>query len=289
MKIWRLLFSFFFLFGPTMICANEKITTTFFRQLESKARGRLGVYALNMANGKTISYRAKEYFPFCSTFKLVLVAKILQQAESNPALMKKRIYYTKKNILASGWDPVTYQHLKTGMTVKALCVATLQYSDNLAANLLLKELGGVELINRFVYSLGVRNFNLNRYEPELSESVPGDSRDTTTPYSMAMILQRVLFGNVLSAKSRNQLFLWMVGNKTGGKRIRAAVPKHWIVADKTGTGLYGTTNDVAILIAPNRKPIVMAIYFTQFKRQAKPNDQLVAVVAKQVLMDFNVG
>lgn len=43
-------------------------------------------------------------------------------------------------------------------------------------------------------------------------------------------------GNVLASPQREQLVSWMKANTTGDARIRAGVPKGWIVADKTGSG-----------------------------------------------------
>jgi hypothetical protein len=41
--------------------------------------------------------------------------------------------------------------------------------------------------------------------------------------------------------------------------MRARVASDWTVADKTGTGSYGTTNDVGIAWPPGRGPIVLAV------------------------------
>lgn len=75
----------------------------------------------------------------------------------------------------------------------------------------------------------------------------------------------------------------MEGNTTGAKRIRAGVPPGWSVADKTGSGDHGTTNDVAMIWNTNRSPIVLAIYFTQRDKEAPYRDQIIADATRIVM------
>jgi beta-lactamase class A len=49
-------------------------------KLERTLAGRLGVFAINTANGDRLSYHADEYFPMCSTFKVILTSAILKRS-----------------------------------------------------------------------------------------------------------------------------------------------------------------------------------------------------------------
>jgi beta-lactamase class A len=51
---------------------------------------------------------------------------------------------------------------------------------------------------------------LDRWETALNEGLTNDPRDTTTPKAVADSLRALLFGEVLSPKSRTQLTQWMV-------------------------------------------------------------------------------
>src|SRR5262249_20457208 len=134
-------------------------------------------------------------------------------------------------------------------------------SDNTAGNLLLDAIGGPAGLTDFARSLDDHMTRLDRKEPQLNTSVPGDERDTTTPAAICSDMQRLLLGDVLSESSRHQLEDWLQHNETGALMIRAAVPKTWSVGDKTGRGANGATNDIAIIRPPGRAPILIAIYF----------------------------
>jgi len=202
----------------------------------------------------------------------------------DPSLLDKRLRYEKSDLVAH--SPVTGKHLADGMTVEALCEATLQYSDNAAANLLMKQIGGPAAVTAYARSIGDSEFRLDRWETELNSAIPGDMRDTTTPQAMARSLQKLVMGEALPLHCRRQLKDWMIGNTTGATRIRAGVPPGWIVADKTGAGDYGTVNDIALIWPPGRPPIVLAVYLTLPGKDDKARPELHGDVAKVAIEAF---
>jgi beta-lactamase class A len=184
------------------------------------------------------------------------------------------------------FDTVTPISLRTRLLrIGELSAAALQHSDNTAAKLLLTAVGGPEVLNQFALSIGDEWFDLLRGEPEVNASVPGDMRDTTTPRAMMLDVQKLLLADdVLGSQQREQLKAWMLGNVTGAARIRAAVPgSGWRVADKTGSGDYGTANDVAVVYPPSAAPFVVAVYFTGvMPKQTLPRDEVVVEAARIV-------
>jgi len=250
--------------------------------LEQSAGGRLGLFALDTAHGAELSFRATERFPVCSTGKLFAISAILKRSEHDAALLSRRVVYGREDVEKSGYAPITRQHVATGMTVAALCAAAMQYSDNAAMNLLMRQLGGPAVVTAFARSIGDATFRLDRWEPELNSAIPGDVRDTSTPAAMAASLRRLALGAALAPEQRGQLVAWMKGNTTGDKRLRAGVPAGWVVGDKTGTGDYGTSNDLGVLGPPGRAPIVVAAYFTQGEKAARPRDDVLAAAARVV-------
>lgn len=249
-------------------------------ELEKASGGRLGVFALDTANGKTLQLNGEQRFPFCSTFKVIASGAILHHSLSHSGFMDKRITYQKSDLVA--YSPITEKHLDSGMTVAELCAAALQYSDNTAVNTLMKQIGGPAAITAFARSIGDTTFRLDRWETELNSAIPGDERDTTTPQAMAASLQKLTLGTALPEAQRQQLVTWMKGNTTGDKRIRAGVPAGSVVADKTGGGDYGTSNDIAVVWPEGRAPQVIVVYFTQPKQDAASNSEVIASAARIV-------
>ena len=127
---------------------------------------------------------------------------------------------------------------------------------------------------------------LDRNEPSLNTAIPGDDRDTTTPAAMAADLQKLLTGRVLAPASRASFTSWLIACKTGLDTIRAGVPANWRVGDKTGSGAYATSNDVAVLYPPARSPIFVAAYYTGSSATEEQRHAVLAQVGHIVSAGF---
>lgn len=248
--------------------------------LEKKHDRRLGLYMLNTGTGRTVAYHADERFGFCSTSKALQSGALLRR--STDAQLDQVIKYTKDDL--QDYSPVTSKHVDTGMSLRDLMVAALQYSDNTAANLLLKQLGGPAGLQRVMRRLGDFTTNLNRTEPELNDVPPGTVQDTSTTRQMGTDLRRFLLGGLLRPDRRELLRTWMRGNTTGDNLIRAGVPAGWTVADKTGSGLtYGTQNDIAVAWPPKGAPVVIALMSRGDGKDDESDQALLAEATKAAL------
>nr|WP_209315568.1 MULTISPECIES: class A beta-lactamase [unclassified Haematospirillum] len=250
--------------------------------LEGTFDGRLGVFAFDTGSGASLAWRSEERFPVCSTFKAFLAAAILHRSTSDHGLLDRVISYPLEELVS--YSPVTQQHVHSGMRVRDMCAAAIQYSDNTAANLLMRILGGPDAVTTFMRQAGDTDFRLDRWETDLNTAIPGDLRDTSTPVAIARSLDRLLFGDVLSDMHRAVLQDWLKGNTTGASRIRAGVPEGWMVGDRTGSGSYGTANAIGVLWPPGRKPVIASIYTTQHYREAVWRDDIVAQ-ATRIIVD----
>lgn len=260
--------------------------------LEKHSGGRLGVWASVVGGGKNISYRAGERFLMCSTFKVLAVAAVLARVDRGEEHLNRHVTYTRNDLLP--YAPMTRQHVAQGfMTVGGLCEAAIEYSDNTAANVLLKTLGGPAGVTAYVRTLGDPVTSLNRTEPALNTEIPGSIFDTTTPAAMAGDVRDLIFGDALRPASRSDLTSWLRGCQTGQTCIRAGLPPSWIVGDKTGTGgkmnaegASDTRNDVAVAWPPKGPPLVIAVYLTGVQLPAAPRDGVLADAARIVAGEF---
>ena len=247
--------------GPSaaerMDAANKHLA-----RIEEREGGRLGVAVIDTATGVTLEHRADERFPMCSTFKLMAAAAALKQVDDGAERLDRVIAYGPGDLLE--YAPIAKTHLASGgMTLADLCAAAIDWSDNTAANLVLRAIGGPAGFTQFARSLGDPVTRLDCNEPGLNEATPGDDRDTTSPRAMSKDMRQVLLGDVLSEASRRQLEAWLIDDKVGDKRLRAGIPLTWRIGDKTGSGEHGTANTIAIIWPPERAPIIAAVYYTE--------------------------
>jgi beta-lactamase class A len=220
---------------------------------------RIGVAAIDTRDGSQLVHDPLGRYAMASTFKLPLAAAVLEAAQEGRLRLADEIAFEPGEPLPN--SPVVTENLPAGrLGVEALAAAIVRVSDNSAANLLLRRLGGPEALTRFFRAQGDPVTRLDRYEMELNSNLPGDPRDTTSPASMAALVQRLVLGNALSRGSRQRLVQWLTTSAPGADRLRAGLPEAWRFGHKTGTGANGAVNDVGIAWPPGRPPIVIASY-----------------------------
>ncbi|MEV4683253.1 class A beta-lactamase [Streptomyces kurssanovii] len=246
-------------------------------ELERTYDARLGVYALATGTGEVIAHRADERFAFCSTFKGLAAAAVLDR---NPlSHLDTVVRYTEADLLKNA--SITPRHVSTGMTIRQLCDAAVRYSDGTAGNLLLRDLGGPAELTAYARGLGDTVTRMDRIEPLITEATPGDPRDTTSPRAFGSDYRKIVLGDALPPAKRAFLRDLLERNATGAgaKRVRAGVPKGWTVADKTGTGSFGTLNDIAVVWPPKSAPLVISIMSSKTTEDAAYDQALIAEAA----------
>ncbi|MGV9800535.1 class A beta-lactamase [Mycobacterium sp. NPDC003449] len=222
-------------------------------ELERRHNALIGIYAANLDSDRSVAHRPDEMFAMCSTFKGYAAGRVLQQVGRGQLALDNRVLV--EGIVAN--SPVTEPRSGSEMTLAELCQAALQQSDNTAGNLLLKTIGGPPGITAFARSIGDERTRLDRWETELNSAIPGDPRDTSTPAALAGGFRAMLAGDALSPPQRTQLQDWMKANQTSS--MRAGLPAGWTTADKTGSGDYGSTNDIGIAYGPEGQRLLLAM------------------------------
>jgi beta-lactamase class A len=251
--------------------------------LEARVGGRLGALVLDTASGRMTGHHYGELFGMCSTFKLALAGAVLHLADKGRLNPSAELRYTEADMVPHA--PVTGPNLTKGaMRIIELAEATQKTSDNVAANLLIRHMGGPAAVTALLRSWGDDVTRLDRYETEMNNVPPGEERDTTTPRAFAQTMARLLTTDrILSPASRALLIQWMVDTTTGGKRIRAGLPASWGSGDKTGSAnspnYNNKTNDVAIFWPPARMPVIVTAYYESDGKYLQTRDQDQAVLA----------
>ncbi|WP_328654604.1 class A beta-lactamase [Micromonospora sp. NBC_00330] len=265
--------------SPEVTLAPSPAADQEFRRLEEQFGARLGISAVDTGTGRIVEYRADERFAYASTWKALAAAEVLDG--TTDAQLDRVVRYSARDLVAH--SPITEKHVGEGMSLRALADAAVRYSDNTAGNLLLRHLGGPAGFEAKLRALGDTVTDVARYETALNEATPGDKRDTSTARALAGDLRAYTVGVALEPADRDGLRGWLRGNTTGAALVRAGVPAGWVVGDKTGTGGYGTRNDIAVIWPPDRAPIMLAVLSSRDTKDATPDDALIAQATRVVV------
>lgn len=248
------------------------------RDLERAYDATIGFHASRVCRGaRVLSHRAEERVPIHSVFKAYAAAAVLRDLDRDGETLGRLVRYTRADLVT--YSPVTEVNVDRGMTIRELCDAAVRISDNTAANLLLRELGGPSSITRFARSIGDRATRLDRWEPDLNSAIPGDPRDTTTPRQVAQGYVALLVGDALSRSDRDVLRDWMLRNTTSTERFRKGLPTGWALADKTGSGTE-TFNDAGVVFPPRGTPFVLSAFVRLTEPDVTASEEIHAELAR---------
>ncbi|TFD92062.1 class A beta-lactamase [Cryobacterium lactosi] len=256
-----------------------------FTTLEATYDARLGVYALDTGTGSEISWRDDERFAYASTIKAMAAAALLDTV--GLAGLATPVPIEESDIVP--YSPVTEPRVGGSMTLGEIAHAAMTVSDNTAANLMFEALDGPTALDVDLSNLGDDTTVVSRIEPDLNEAVPGDDRDTTTPRAFATNLNEYLFGEHLSGGEKAQLETWLTGTQTGDTLVRADLPTDWVVGDKSGSGGYGTRNDLALIRPPGRAPIIISVMSSKAEPDAESDDRLIAEAAAAAMVALDAA
>lgn len=270
--------------------------------------GVLEVAVQNLEGGEMWAWNGSRRFPMQSVFKAPLGAAVLAEVDAGRLRLDEQITLEEKDIspplsaIGAAWPGVTTY------TVGDLLTAAVGESDNTAADVLMKRIGGPGAVTAWLRSKGVNDIRVDRYERELQMEASGmdsfriawkdwpafkaardalpetrrrealarylsDPRDTTTATGMLNFLGKLSKGELLSPRSTARLLRIMTESATGPNRLKAGLPPGATLAHKTGTsatdlGLTAVTNDVGILTLKDGRRYSVAVFLG-----ASPQDQ----------------
>jgi beta-lactamase class A len=248
----------------------------------------IGFCAELLEQSLQLSHNADNLYPMASTCKVPIALAFLKAVDDQRCWLDERI-----QLKPSDWRPGAWLSKKRNITrqsfyVRDLLKLMLEYSDNIAADLVLKRVGGPQAVNQLfaMHNIcGIRldrtiqdimadsdgmskaygqNFKLitneelyKKREYRISPSIArqaqrqflSDPRDTSSPRAMNEVLKKICSQEILTPFT-NQLLLDSMWLCRADTKIPALLPASVDIYHKTGC-LPGVSNDVGIIILPH--------------------------------------
>ena len=255
--------------------------------LASADRGRIGVAAVDLTSGRSVTVLGDQPFPLASTGKVAIVATFLDGVDQGRFHLADQ-YPLMIPVPSRKFSSATAPE-RPGATLSAqeLIELALTRSDNHATDALLAAIGGPQAVDRWLHRAGIGEMRLDRDiatlvrdDGAVNPATTIDVRDSTTPLAMVRLLSGLYRGQWLSPSSRDVLLGAMSRCQTGVHRMRAAIPDEALVGHKTGT-LANTSSDVGMIRTPDGHTIALAIYVTG--QGSKPGrESRIAAIARAI-------
>jgi beta-lactamase class A len=258
------------------------------RDIAADAQGKVSVACSLPDSSLNCDLNARAHPPMQSVFKLPLAITALHQVEEGKySLQQKLRFLPSDRILPHTHSPLQdrYPDGSVDVALRELLRLGLSESDNVAADIVLRSIGGPAIVNGYMQSLGVAGFHLRDDEQALARDHALQYRNWFEPAAAVQLLRRISDNSPLSPEHTRMLLQWMQEASSGAERIKGELPAGTIVMQKTGSsgtrdGLAAATNDIGLITLPDGRRLAIAIFVTDSKADDATRDSVIARIAK---------
>ncbi|HEX6710052.1 MAG TPA: serine hydrolase [Rubrobacter sp.] len=229
----------------------QKVLTEARQEIEGY-NGVAGLYVWDLNKGFGYGIRPDEQFFTASIIKVPIMVAVYRKVDEGDLSFSQQTEI-KKEDWAAGAGGLQWQKPGTKETIGDLLIMMMTQSDNVAANALVRTVGGADYVNKVARSMGAEDTLLYQKVSSERGAVPAlDNR--STPRDMATMLQKIAEGKAASEKScgymidlmhQDQLDWW----------LDAGLPAGVDAANKAGW-LYRVYDEVGIVQSGDHRYVV---------------------------------
>jgi beta-lactamase class A len=226
--------------------------------------------------------------PMESVFKLPLAVATLDLVENEKFSLDQPIRFLPSDrILPHIYSPLQdkYPDANVDVPLRELLRLAVSLSDNVAADIVLRVIGGPAVVTSYMKSIGVEGFHLEDGERGLHDDAKAQYRNWFEPMGVVELLRRISDNSPLSDENTKLLQGWMQDTPTGPHQIKGELPPGTIVMHKTGhsgtvDGVASGTNDIGLITLPDGRRLAIAIFVTDSTVDDAARDSVMARIAK---------
>jgi beta-lactamase class A len=292
------------------------------RAITGRAPARCGVVAKHLGTGAIASVNPDERIPLLSVVKLPVAIVVLDGVDHGRWSLETPITLLPHDMHPRGFLGDRYPRGGGPVPLYKLLRLMLLFSDNSAADALMRLVGGPPAVTAWLERHDIRDLRVDRTERDLGDDWYGlahgadtlgsseeirevraqvpeavhdsaaqamllDPRDTGTAAACAHLLERLWRKSLLSEAMTDTLESLLARCRTAPDRLPGLLPKGTPVARKTGTGgtsrgITVAVNDVGVIRLPNGDHVAIAVLIGESRGPIRRTDGLIARIARTV-------
>ena len=205
--------------------------------------GKLAVYCKNLVTGEILDYNGDIPMMAASVIKITVLIETFRQIQAG-MLKKDQLYVLEEGDKLPSCGCLNRMHAGLNLTIQDLYNLMIILSDNTAANILIRLLGGTEEINGSLAKMGYQTCRVNRllFDSEASDK---GIENYVSGREIGDMLEKMYRGKMIDRKSSEEMLEIMKSQRLKNKipfYFQGCVP----IAHKTGED-DGITHDVGII------------------------------------------
>jgi beta-lactamase class A len=256
-------------------------------QIVTAAKGHVGVAAVVLETGESVSLNARDHYPMQSVYKLPIGMAVMKKVDAGKLQLDQKISVTKSDFVRAGQRSPIRDANPNGadLSVSDLLRYAISESDGTANDVLLRLAGGPEAVQAYLNDLKVTEIVVLNSEKEIGKNWQTQYQNWATPEGAVALLRALQERRGLSESSQALLLKVMIESTPGPKRLKGLLPPTAIVAHKTGTsgtqkGITAATNDIGLITLPDGRHLAIAVFVSDSAVDEATREAVIAKVAK---------
>ena len=253
--------------------------------------------AMVSPEGDTLTINNEGRYPLMSVFKFHQALAVCDALDRQQRTLEEKIHILPQDLQMDTYSPLKdrYPAGNIDLSIAELLTYTLQWSDNLACDLLFDRIVSPEQTDRFLREkTGVNNFQIRHNEAGMQEHLPHGYENWTSPYAAVQLLQHFLEGKIVDEPFFSFIYQQLVHCQTGARKLALPLKgSSAIIGHKTGGGPTNSegrvmaNNDIGFVVLPNRSPFLIAVFVKDARLSPEASDTLIATLSKTVYQYFS--
>jgi len=256
-------------------------------KIVAAARGQVSVSCSLPGSTLNCDLKPLAHPPMQSVFKLPLAVCMFQQITQGKFSLDQPVRFLPSDLFPKGtYSPLQdkYPDANVDVPLRELLRLSVSFSDNAAADIVLRLVGGPTVVDACIKSLGVEGFHLEDGEHGLHRDPTAQYRNWFEPAGAVQFLRKLSDNSPLSPEQTELLLTWMKDSPTGLNRLKGALPSGTIVMHKTGSsgsqaGKTPATNDIGLIVLPDGRRLAIAVFITDASADSATIESVIARIA----------
>lgn len=235
------------------------------------------------------------HFPLFSVFKFHVALAVLDKMDKEHVSLDSIMEIKTAQMLPNTYSPLRqkFPDRDFGISLGELLKYSISLSDNNACDVLIDYVGGIDKVNSYIKSLGLKDFNLAANEELMHTDVATQYQNWSTPEAVVRLLNIADKQTLFAAGYKD--FLWQIlkETSTGTDKLKGQLPPDVIVGHKTGSsdrtpeGVKTADNDAGFIILPDGRKYYITVLVMESQETDRENAAIIARISKIVYDSLN--
>jgi len=235
------------------------------------------------------------HFPLFSVFKFHVALAVLDKMDKEHVSLDSILEIKADQLLPNTYSPLKkkYPDQDVNISLRKLIQYSVSLSDNNACDILIEYAGGIDKVNSYIKSLGLKDFNLAVNEEQMHQERVIPYQNWSTPEAVVRLLSIADKQPLFATEYKDFLWQTLKETSTGTDKLKGQLPADVIVGHKTGSsdrtpeGVKTADNDAGFVILPDGRKYYITVLIMESQETDEENAAIIARISKIVYDSFH--